>query len=265
MLALKLALVPAFLALVTLAARRWGASVAGRLAGLPVVTGPILFVVAIEQGTTFAAGVAMSALSAMAAGAAFNLVYARMCARWSWRLCIAGSLAAWWIAGVAASRLPAAPSVALAVALSALSLALWLQPPARVVDVAPSRFRGQELAIRMVAGAALTVLVSGAAAAIGTTWTGLFAVFPTMGTVLSVFSHRDQGAPFVIPLLRGMLWGMFASAAFCLVAGLALKPLGIAASFSLAIGAALLVQTMVWQAVTVHARRHVPASIGTHR
>lgn len=254
MLVLKLALVPVFLALVTLAARRWGASVAGRLAGLPVVTGPILFVVAIEQGTAFAAGVAMSALSAMAAGAAFNLAYSRLCPRWSWRASIAASLVAWWIVGIVSSRMAASPMVALAVALSALSLALWMQPPARTVDVAPSRFRGQELVIRMMAGATLTVVVSGAAAAIGTTWTGLFAVFPIMGTVLSVFSHRDQGASFVIPLLRGMLWGMYASAVFCFVAGLALVPLGVAAAFALAIGAALLVQTVVWQALSARRR-----------
>ena len=50
MLALKLLLVPCFLLLVSLAGRRWGAHVVGWLAGLPVVAGPILYFLALEQG-----------------------------------------------------------------------------------------------------------------------------------------------------------------------------------------------------------------------
>jgi chromate transport protein ChrA len=47
---LKLLLIPGFLLLISLAGKRWGPSVAGWLSGLPVVVGPILFFLAIEQG-----------------------------------------------------------------------------------------------------------------------------------------------------------------------------------------------------------------------
>jgi len=57
-LALKLLLVPSFLILITLASKRWGPGVAGWLAGLPVSAGPILFIVALEQGHVFAASAA---------------------------------------------------------------------------------------------------------------------------------------------------------------------------------------------------------------
>lgn len=50
MLALKLALVPAFLAALTMAGRMWGPSVAGWLAGLPVVAGPIVLLLALARG-----------------------------------------------------------------------------------------------------------------------------------------------------------------------------------------------------------------------
>ncbi|QAY92927.1 hypothetical protein CUN63_24935, partial [Pseudomonas sp. ACM7] len=65
MLLLKLLVIPGFLLLISLAGKRWGPSVAGWLSGLPVVVGPILFFLAIEQGQVFAAQSATAALSAM--------------------------------------------------------------------------------------------------------------------------------------------------------------------------------------------------------
>ena len=73
MLALKLLLVPSFLLLVTLAGKRWGPSVAGWLAGLPVVAGPIMFVLAVEHGELFTAHAATAALSAVFASVTFSL------------------------------------------------------------------------------------------------------------------------------------------------------------------------------------------------
>ena len=50
LLALKLLLVPALLAAISMAGKRWGPGVAGWLAGFPSLTGPILFFLAIERG-----------------------------------------------------------------------------------------------------------------------------------------------------------------------------------------------------------------------
>lgn len=46
---LKVTMVPILIAVVTLAGRRWGAGIAGLLAGFPVVAGPVILV-AVEQG-----------------------------------------------------------------------------------------------------------------------------------------------------------------------------------------------------------------------
>ena len=52
--ALKITLVPLLIGAITLAGRRWGPSVAGWLSGLPVVAGPIMYFIAIENGAGFA-------------------------------------------------------------------------------------------------------------------------------------------------------------------------------------------------------------------
>jgi hypothetical protein len=68
---------------------------------------------------------------------------------------------------------------------------------------------------RMIAG--LTVLVTSLSTWVGPTWSGLLAVFPLLGIILSVSSHRAHGPAFVISLLRGMVLGRFSFAAFCLL------------------------------------------------
>lgn len=81
MLLLKLLLVPGFLLLLSLAGKRWGPSIAGWLAGLPVVAEPILFFLAVERGSAFASTAAISSLSAVFASVAFNVAYAHAAQR----------------------------------------------------------------------------------------------------------------------------------------------------------------------------------------
>jgi len=54
-LALKLVLTPALIAVATLVGRRFGPSISGWLVGLPFTSGPVSLFLALEQGTTFAA------------------------------------------------------------------------------------------------------------------------------------------------------------------------------------------------------------------
>ena len=97
---LKLLVIPGFLLLISLAGKRWGPSVAGWLSGLPVVVGPILFFLAIEQGEAFAAQSAMAALSAMFAMIAFCVTYAQVAQRTGWPLALTTSLLVWATAAV---------------------------------------------------------------------------------------------------------------------------------------------------------------------
>ncbi|MBC7995367.1 MAG: hypothetical protein H7Z15_19215, partial [Rhizobacter sp.] len=172
MLALKLLLVPAFLLLVSLAGKRWGASVAGWLAGLPVVAGPILFFLALERGAVFAAGAAAMSLSAVLASVAFSVAYSHAAHRLPWPVALIVGLLAWSVGAFGLSMLPTSAPLALAISLLTLLIAPRLFPAARVQ--ASARPIGTiELACRMGAGAALTLGVTWVAASVGPAWSGL--------------------------------------------------------------------------------------------
>jgi hypothetical protein len=240
-LALKLLLVPSLLAAVTLASRRWGPRVGGWLAGLPLVTGPILLILALERGAEFASEAAVASLSAVAAAIAFGAAYAHACLRFGWAFALAAALSAWFAAAAALAALPGSVLPALGVALASLVAARYLFPgvaAGRALRPEP-RF---ELPVRMLFAALLTLLATGVAERIGTGWTGLIAMFPVMSTLLAVFSHRAQGPAFAALILRGLATGLYALAAFCLVVAVALPRAGVAIAFAAAVAATALVQ-----------------------
>jgi uncharacterized membrane protein (GlpM family) len=238
LLAIKLTLVPAIIYAVTLAGRRWGARVAGRLSAFPVVAGPILLFVAIEQGAGFAAAAGAGTVAAIAAFAAYSLVYSWLATRFAWQLSLVGAYVAYGVVAWLATQSTwsvwthAVIDIAVLVAcISAMPRDLPVQPPPRAM-----RF---DLPLRMLCGAALVLLITWLAESLGPRAAGVLALFPVLGTVLTVFSHRAAGAAFVVVLLRGMLWGNFAMMGFCATLAVLLPRAPLALAFAGAILAAL--------------------------
>ena len=252
---LKLLLVPALIALVTLAGRRWGPAVAGWLSAFPVVAGPILLFIAIEQGAEFAATSAVGTLSAVLAILAFGLSYAWAATRYSWPASLALAYAGYAAAVVLLDQWNAT----LPAAVFAVLAGLWIAPRwyPRLPKSAPARLKpAGDMLLRMVSGALLVLLVTHFAASLGPGLSGILAMFPVMGTVLALFTHRSAGAAAAIQLLRGMVLGFYAFGMFCTVLAWVLPVTGTAMGFVWALAAASIVQGLsrLWlnrQAVAV--------------
>ena len=133
MLALKLLLVPALLAVVTLAGRRWGQRVAGWLGSFPIVAGPILLILTLENGAAFGAEAAARALAGVVATMGFFVLYARLAPRLAWPAALAASTAAWLALVAWLGVLPAT----LAASATAALVALLVAPTA--MGAAPAR------------------------------------------------------------------------------------------------------------------------------
>lgn len=238
---LKLLLTPALIAGVSLASRRWGPSVAGRLVGLPLTSGPIAFFLALDQGRVFAAASSKGILAGSISVAAFCLAYGRSAARVRWPLAL---LAGWlgffvstWV--LQQVTLPLAPLCGVVVALELV--ALWLMPSEPEAAAAlPAPW--WDIPARAVAATTVVVLLTGYATTLGPHLSGLLTPFPIVAATLGVFTQHFQGPSAAVRLLRGVMLGLFAFTGFFVVVSALLVPVGIAATFALATTAALLLQ-----------------------
>ena len=251
MLALKLTLVPLFLLVVSMSGKWWGPSIAGWLAGLPVVAGPILFILVLSHGPTFGAHAATLSLSAILASEAFNFAYAWTCRNHSWPIALAAGLVTWFICACGLSMMPASPVWAASAALAAVCFGQSFLPRTSASPAGAPLLRS-DLIGRMVAGAALSLLVTSLSGRVGPAWSGLLAVFPLLGIVLSVSSHRAHGPAFVIALLRGMVLGRFSFAAFCLLLAFSLPYQPPFVAFAEASVLAMIVQWGTKRLATIH-------------
>lgn len=243
---LKLTLVPALIAVVTLAGRRWGPAVAGWLSAFPVVSGPILLFMSLEQGAGFAATAATGTLTAVLANLAFGIGYARAASlRHPWPISLAVGWAAYALVVTALSTtaLPIAHAAILVPIALGLAPYVYPSPSATHQPSAPKHAKG-DLWLRMLSGALLTGTVTHLAFSIGPTLSGMLAMFPVMGSVLAVFTHRHEGAAATIRLLKGMVLGYYAFSAFCLALALTLPSWSLASSFMAALAIALSIQVI---------------------
>lgn len=241
-LALKIVLVPSIIGGVTLAGRRWGPDVAGWLSAFPVVSAPILWFIAMEQGAPFAADASAATLSAVLAILTFGVSYAWAALRFSWQVSLLFSLVSYLLAVVALNAWAPSLFFAAVSVLLALVLVPSLYPTPATDDTLTKAAARHDIWLRMFTGAVLVLVVTQFSAQLGSRLSGLFAMFPAIGLVLTVFSHINAGTAFTIKQLRSMVFGYYAFAAFCLVLALVLPRMSTTAAFSLALVAALAIQ-----------------------
>ncbi|PTT80163.1 hypothetical protein DBR29_29515, partial [Pseudomonas sp. HMWF005] len=135
-------------------------------------------------------------------------------------------LAVWTVIAWGLSLIPASLPFSVAAAAVALLSSPYLFPKVQPVLHGPAP-KSDKLIWRMIAGAALTLLVTMLASTVGERWSGLLAVFPVLGSVMAVFSQQTRGPAFTAALLRATATGMYSFSAFCLVSALTLPSLGL--------------------------------------
>ena len=235
---------PALVAGVTLGARRWGPRVGGWLTALPLVAGPTLFFLAVEQGTVFAGAAALSTLVGLVAVAAFGVTYGWVAVRHAWPLSLVAGWGAFVVATVLLQSVRWTPLPAITTVLIAFAVATHVLPVVRERPVGPAS-PAWDLPLRVLGTLAVVLTVTHVADRLGPRWSGAFTPFPVALAVVLVFAHAQQGAPLAIRLLHGFFPAMWGFGLFCLVVALAMVPLGPWLAFLFALLTQLVVHTLV--------------------
>lgn len=242
-LALKLVLTPLLVGLASLAGRRWGSEIGGWLVGIPFTSGPIAFFLALSPGPRFAAAAAAGIMAGTASQAVFCLLYSWVASRggaWGPSLIVA---TAGFLAATFLLNLVLVPTwIAFAAMIAVLVVSIALMPGRGNSGHESLAFPRWDIPARMGVATAFVVALTAVAPLLGPRLAGLVAPFPLYATVLATFAHRIQGAAPAIGVLRGLLLGLFAFAAFFLTLAELLVGQGIALAFAAASLAVLLVQ-----------------------
>lgn len=217
-LATKLFAAPLLIGLASLAGKRWGPAVAGMLGGLPLVGAPVVIALWLGDGRAAAHAAIDSAPIGVWATMSYLLVYGFISRRLQWPLALACS----WVCYLAIasllhySGLDQLHWMGLLV-LPALLLAAALVLPKPQAISPPVHLPHSELLARMLAAAALVLLLTALASRIGPDFTGVLAGAPVAASVIPSFTLALAGRDALLRTLRGFLTGQMGFAVFFLV------------------------------------------------
>jgi hypothetical protein len=245
LLLLKVLLAPALVLATSLAGRRWGPRVAGVLVTLPIVAGPILVILLLEQGPAFAGRAANASLLGLVATGAYGLVFATAARRFSWAVTLALSWMVVVVVDLALYRVHLPVLLGLVVAVVAMqgSAALLRR---RIEGPVPANatWPWWDLPARAVATAALVLAVTGAAELLGPALAGVLTPFPIAVSVVCGFVLAQEGAAAAVVLLEGVLRGMTGFAVFCFAVAVLIPRLPAVGAFAAAVAAGLAVPVL---------------------
>src|SRR3972149_5944275 len=191
--AFKLTLVPFFILALSLAGRRWGTAVSGWLVALPVVAGPIVFFIGMEQGEAFAAGAARATIAGLASLAGHSLLYRPAAPRVEGAPSLLAGWAGFFLSTYLLNWLPLTLPWSIALALAAL-VAAYLLLPSVDSEASPPGTPSWEIAARMAAAVGMVLLMTALARPLGPRLAGPLVPFPLAARGLPVFPPPYPGS-----------------------------------------------------------------------
>lgn len=245
MLILKLIVVPLAVLLLGVAERVHGPRAAGWLSGFPVIAAPLLWFITIDQGTPFGAAAALAAFFGLVPWLTFGTVYA-WCARyWDWPWCALCGFLGWIAVAELVVAIQGISPLLEILPFAAAFAAVWFHARDKLSDEQRVH-KWWRLAARMAAGAILTLVITQLAGRLGARWSGTFATFPVVGSIVAISNHVEHGKRSVQEAVAGMVLGIVSVEVFCFAVFHLLGSMPVWSAFVLALAAAMAAQGLTW-------------------
>jgi hypothetical protein len=249
---LRMGIVAAFVMTVALIAERLGPFLGGMVASLPLNTGPIYVLLALEHDADYFTTVTVASTAVCGAIPVFVIVYALLARTQAAFASVLGAMLAWAVVGVLVqSREWSLPEALLFLGPIYLVAVPLAQGFTRGVVVRSAQRRAIDLVLRAGLVAVFTGVVIVASRHVPPAATGVLAVMPMMMASLILVMHPRVGGPATAALLAHTLSGMVGMVlAFSLV-HLTISLIGV--WLSLALG---LATTVVWNLMLIALRHY---------
>jgi hypothetical protein len=209
LLALRMVLVALFVVLVALVAERLGPFLGAMVASLPLYTGPVYLLLALEHEPGYIAAATVSSVAICGANPIFALVYAMLARRRNVCVSLAGALAAWAGYGVLIQAHDWTLAEAFVFVAPIYGAGLWLARSfTRGVALRRAERHWSDLVQRAVFVAVLTGIVIVASRHVPARVTGILSVMPILTTSLVLVMHPRVGGPVTAALLAHSLGGL---------------------------------------------------------
>ncbi|MCJ7433794.1 MAG: hypothetical protein MUO77_09940 [Anaerolineales bacterium] len=239
---LKLILAPIIIGSASLAGRRWGSAVSGWIVGMPITSGPIVFILALSHDAAFAANAALGVLSGGLSLVAYALTYSWLAARFRWPVTLTGSLLVFVISTTLLQNFTFPLIPIFIVVCAAILIGIRFMPKDEVSEADETKPGRWDIPTRILIGTSFILLLTGIAPFIGPRLTGLLTTIPLYVTILGIFAQRHQGPAAAAHVFRGLLYGLFAFTGFFITLGPLLERTSIATAFVSATLMALAIQ-----------------------
>ena len=226
----KVCVPPVLVAAMSLVARRFGPTIGGLIMGLPWMTGPVLYFLALDKGAEFGAraatGVELGALCIAVYITTYGLTARVM--PWFAALPVAG------VAFAAAALLTQALVLdlwqATLLGIAGLLTGFIVLPKPRAAPVAP-RLPWWDIPARMLVTFALVAMIMLGADRLGPQFSGIVASYPVILTVVGSFTHHQSGYDAILRVLRGISLSLIGFCLFFAVVGYGLPHIGLVPAF----------------------------------
>ena len=243
MLLIKLITVPLFILLISFVGKKWGSEIAGTLGAFPVVAGPILFFLTLDQGLTFGANASVFVIYGSISLLIFGLSYSWACGFLSYIPCLFISLIAWYLSALVLSKFPQDLFFSTGLAICFLLVIPYLLPKRNTLNKSLPGLK--DLPIRMIVGMLLTIAITSLANQLGAVWSGILSVFPVVTLILVVFSHRSYGQDHVLQVFKGLSRGVYSFVAYFVIYALCVEHLDLWQTLLASFTGSLLVQLII--------------------
>ena len=194
--------------IVTRLQSRNSAGAGGRFMGWPLVTGPIIFIIFLQEGADFAAKTAHGALLGQISLIAFAWSYALVALRAPWYVSIACAT----VTFIGSVYLVSLIHVPLWLTIIALAISLFLVNkfwPKYEPITTPLTSPRWELYLRIILVIALVFGLSEFSQKLGPGLTGGFSTYPVIATIMGTFNHKRFGANAAISLHHGLMQRLY--------------------------------------------------------